>query len=108
MKKYLFSGVLFLMALLTALPASAFKVTFAWETPGSVKLRIGSMTADLVELAPDQTSFTYDSDNYTNVFSIYAFPAEGYILKPTVNHKGAALRPSSNPTYGQYYSISVS
>ncbi len=106
MKKYLFSGVLFLLTMFAALPASAYKVTFAWDTPGSVKLRIGSMTADFVELTPDQTSYTFDSADIESSYTyVYIFPADGYILKPTVKHDGSALRPSSNPTHGQYYSM---
>lgn len=54
------------------------KVTIEWDTPGAVKICLTSASATPETLAPDQTSYTYDSGTMGRY--IYALPNDGYAI----------------------------
>lgn len=61
MKRLYSLGLLLIMLLTAGLSASALKVTFEWEVPGSVKIQTGGLSGPFVELAADQTSYVFET-----------------------------------------------
>ena len=103
MKKINSLGLVLLMLLCTGLSASALKVTFQWDIPGSVSIRSGSLSGDVVELEPGATSYTVVTEGTTAIPYTYFFPNEGYVLTTVELPNGQKQNPSSNVTYGQYW-----
>lgn len=87
MKKLYSLSLLLVMLLGLGFNASALSVTFEWETPGSVKIQTGSLTGPFVDLASDQTSYTFETTSAYGYVYIYA--TEGYILGDMVSTDGA-------------------
>lgn len=76
MKKIYSLGLLLVMLVLTSLTTSAsVTATFEWDTPGTVKVRTGSLSGDFIDLG-DQTSYTFNSDAAFGY--VYLYPADGY------------------------------
>lgn len=87
MKRLYSLGLLLIMLLTAGLSASALKVTFEWEIPGSVKIQTGSLSGPFVELAADQTSYVFET---TSTFGYcYVYGAEGYMVQTTTSTDGA-------------------
>lgn len=103
MKKINSLGLVLLMVLCTGFSASALKVTFQWDIPGSVSIRSGSLSGDVVELEPGATTYTVVTEGTTSIPYTYFFPAEGYVLTTVELPNGQKQNPSSNPSYGQYW-----
>ena len=87
MKKLYSLSLLLVMLLGLGFNASALSVTFEWETPGAVKIQTGSLTGPFVDLASDQTSYTFETTSAYGYVYIYA--TEGYILGDMVSTDGA-------------------
>ena len=96
-------SALLCMAFATWASAQDFAYTFRWDTPGAVKVSVGVITSDPVELDADATSYVV-----TQTGSAYIRPAEGYIIKSVTDQNGVAQRLSGGERYGgQYCSLSV-
>ena len=66
---------LFLMFLLgIGFNASALKVTLEWDTPGALKLQLGSLYGEFAELSEDQTSYTWETNSSYGY--VYVFAAD--------------------------------
>lgn len=70
--------LLLAMGLAMGLDASALTVSFEWDIPGSVKIQTGGLSGPMVDLAPDQTSYTFATSESFGYCYIYA--TEGYML----------------------------
>lgn len=103
MKKINSFWIFLLTMLVTSFSASALKLTFQWDIPGSVIIRTGSISGDLVELEPGATSYTVTTEGNTSIPYIYFFPAEGYVLTTMELPNGQTASPSTNSTYGQFW-----
>lgn len=74
--KRISSFVLFLTMLLGfGFNASALKVTFEWDTPGTVAIQLDSFVGEYVKLAPDQTSYVLETTGWC-----YIYGADGYVV----------------------------
>ena len=90
-RKYVCS--LFMMLLLClGFSASAVKVTFEWNIPGSVELRLNDPSAEPVKLSANQTSYTWESESSYGY--VYAFATDGYRI---VDGKSTDESKSFNP-----------
>ncbi|MCM1067120.1 MAG: hypothetical protein NC418_06070 [Muribaculaceae bacterium] len=96
---------LLLLALCTGLSASALKVSFAWDIPGSVIIKQGSSitTAVSVDIPADATSFTAETEGTTTIPYTYIFPAEGYVLTGVELPNGTKPAINFNESYGGQY-----
>ena len=87
MKRLYSLGLLLIMLLTAGLSASALKVTFEWEVPGSVKIQTGGLSGPFVELAADQTSYVFET---TSTFGYcYVYGADGYMVQTTTSTDGS-------------------
>lgn len=105
MKKYTaIYGAMLLIALFSAFPAAAWKVTYEWDIPGSVLIKLDTPSAQPLDIPADATSYDVVCDDALNV---YVQPAAGYvltgILEPTEGDP-VERTPSNNSMYGQFWS----
>ena len=97
MSKRTLAIFIFLMLLLSqGFNALALKVTLEWDIPGAVKLQVDNDQGNYVDIAPDQTSYVWDTDDTYGY--IYAFPADGYQLMGAETTDGSKkFSPSGTP-----------
>lgn len=97
-------GLMLMLAFFSALTASAWKVTYEWDIPGSVIIRLDTPKAEPLDIPADATRYDVVCDDALNV---YVQPAAGYmlttILEPT-DGDPIERKPSVNATYGQFWS----
>ncbi|MDE5790142.1 MAG: hypothetical protein K2H96_02795, partial [Muribaculaceae bacterium] len=93
MKRISIFGLFLTLLLGLGFDASALKVTFEWDIPGSVKIQLGSSVGEFVELAPDQTSYVLETTGWC-----YIYGTDGYMVtgsKPL--NDGTPLESGRNP-----------
>lgn len=84
--------------------------TITWDIPGSIEIRMGSISAEPVELDPNATSYVASTDETYG--SVYLFPKKGYILingtcsGTHTNANAKTIKPGTNAN-GQYLSINM-
>lgn len=88
-----------MMAIVCGLSASAYKLTYEWDEPGSVKIKTGGLTNDFVDIAPDATSWTLEAEGMSYV---YVFANGDYFLTSLTMPDGTVKTAQSNTTYGRY------
>lgn len=98
--------LLLIMSIGLTFNANALKVTLKWDIPGSVKIMLEkSKDGTLAELAPDQTSYTYEI-NKTYGYC-YIFPSGiDYYLAEVTSSDGTSLR-IDNGNNGPFCSVSL-
>ena len=103
--KKIISTISLLLAILTALPVSAYKVTVKWNLAEGAEIRLGAINSAPEALSPGQTSYTLERDTYTWLYVIakpgyriseVTGPVEG--LKPSVS---ASVQNSSWSYWGK-------
>lgn len=75
MKRISVFGLFLTLLLGLGFDASALRVTFEWDIPGSVKIQLGSSVGEFVELAPDQTSYVLETTGWC-----YIYGTDGYMV----------------------------
>lgn len=86
MKRLYSFGILLAMMLGLSFNASALTVNFEWDIPGSVKIQTGGLSGPFVELAADQTSYTFETSESFGYCYVYA--TEGYLLVDATSTDG--------------------
>lgn len=99
MKKLYSFTLLLMMALVCGFSASAYTLTYEWDEPGSVQIKTGSLPNPFVELAPDATSYTFES---TGMGYVYVFADGDYFLQSLTMPDGSTKAAMNNSTYGRY------
>ncbi len=103
--KKIISTISLLLAILTALPVSAYKVTVKWNLAEGAEIRLGAINSAPESLSPGQTSYTLERDTYTWLYVIakpgyriseVTGPVEG--LKPSIS---ASVQNSSGSYWGK-------
>lgn len=100
MKKLYSLALLLMMIVCTSLSASAYQFTYEWDIPGSVEIRLGGMSKPAIELAADQTSYTFET---TSSFGdIYIYATSGYYLVSQTLPDGT-VKPAQTDWYDNRY-----
>ena len=98
-------GLFLTMFLGMVFHASALKVTFEWDIPGSVKIQLESQVGPYVDLAPDQTSYVLETKGWC-----YLYGEDGYIItsaQTADGEKSLNIGRNNNGTYaGAYFADS--
>ena len=74
MKRTYILGLFLMLLLGIGFNASALKVTLEWDTPGALKLQLGSLYGEFAELSEDQTSYTWETNSSYGY--VYVFAAD--------------------------------
>ncbi len=102
MRRFSLFGLFLTMLLGLGFNASALKVTFEWDIPGSVRIQLDSQAGPIVDLAPDQTSYTLETVGWC-----YVYGQDGYVVTGAVpSPSGDALKPYTTPNgicVGQFF-----
>ncbi|MDE5807004.1 MAG: hypothetical protein K2H76_02730, partial [Muribaculaceae bacterium] len=104
MKRISVFGLFMTLLLGLGFQASALKVTFEWDIPGSVKIQLDSSVGPFVNLAPDQTSYTLETTGWC-----YIYGADGYIVTGAKASDGSTLtqvRNGNGICVGEYFGSS--
>lgn len=94
MKRFYCLGLFLTLLLGVGFKASALKVTFEWEIPGSVTIQTGSMSGPYVEISEDQTSYEFETESSFGY--VYLKATEGYFIENATCGDRTFNRLSSN------------
>lgn len=100
MKKIYSLALLLTMLVCTGLSASAYELKFEWDEPGSVRIQTGSLTGPFVELAADQTSYTYEA---TAAAYVYVYANGDYFLQSLTLPDNTVKKPVASYSTGEFY-----
>lgn len=102
MKRIKAFGLFLMMLIGMAVNASAYTVTFEWDSPGSVRIQRESQAGPWVDLSPDQTSYTTEQGGW-----IYIYGADGWRVTGAQSNKGETLSVGTYGNNGPYVGLYV-